>query len=140
MHLLIDPIHQRFQPAFHTHALTQKEMDSLCDGIEMLEGIFASSHPTTYQQISTFILKFLQPVASLLARVNVEGNLAVAALRLFERISRGEDWGGGEKKRLEVAVGELLANYKRWNDGQIPQPPSNLFQAFETNGRYEGRD
>src|SRR5271163_1331711 len=126
MHLLIDPIHQRFQPAFHTGALTVKEMDSLCDGIDMLEGIFASSHPTTYQQISTFILKFLQPVASLLARVNVEGNLAVAALRLFERVSRGEDWGGGEKKRLEVAVGELLANYKRWNDGQIPRPLSKL--------------
>lgn len=68
-------------------------------------------------------MKFLQPIASLLARVNIEGNVAIAALRLFELLSRkadvADEWGVGEKKRTEVAIGELLSNYKRWDHGDL---------------------
>jgi len=71
--------------------------------------------------IFRFVTKFLQPIASLLARVNIEGNVAVAALRLFELISKKadltEEWAVNERKRTEVAIGALLSNYKRWNDG-----------------------
>jgi len=132
MNLLVDPIQQRFSPAFNRHDLTFREMDGLCDAIEMLEGIFVSSQPSTLSMIFQFIIKFLQPIASLLARVNIEGNVAVAALRLYELISRKadltEEWGPGEKKRMEVAVGELLVNYKRWDDGLVPCPvwPSSV--------------
>ena len=66
-------------------------------------------------------MKFLQPIASLLARVNIEGNVAVAVLRLFELLSQKadltEEWALGEKKRTEAAFGLLLSNYKQWNDG-----------------------
>ena len=87
----------------------------------MLEGIFHSCQSTALPMIFQFVMKFLQPIASLLARVNIEGNVAVAALRLFELLSRkadiSEEWGIGEKKRVESAIGELLTNYKRWNGG-----------------------
>src|SRR5271170_2305556 len=90
----------------------------------MLEGIFHSSQSSTLPMIFRFVMKFLQPIASLLARVNIEGNVAVLALRLFELISRKaditEEWGVGEKKRTEISMGELLTNYKRWNDGMYP--------------------
>jgi len=146
MNLLVDPIQQRFSPAFHKHDLTLREMDRLCDAIEMLEGIFASSQPSTLSMIFRFIMRFLQPIASLLARVNIEGTVAVAALRLCELISRKadvtEEWGPGEKKRMEVVVGELLVNYKRWNDGLRPVSRLALkgFEGFKANGRYEGGD
>lgn len=39
MNLLVDPIQQRFQPAFRTTDLTSKEMDRICDGIEVLISI-----------------------------------------------------------------------------------------------------
>jgi hypothetical protein len=87
----------------------------------MLEGIFHSSQPSTLPMIFRFVVKFLQPVASLVARVNIEGNVAVAALRLFELITRTTDftekWAVGEKKRTEIAIGELLSNYRQWNNG-----------------------
>jgi hypothetical protein len=87
----------------------------------MLEGIFHSSQPTTLPMIFGFVMKFLQPIASLLARVNMESNIAIAALRLFELLAQKaditEEWGVGEKKRAEIAIGELLSNYKRWNNG-----------------------
>jgi hypothetical protein len=128
MNLLVDPIQQRFNPAFNIKDLTSKQMDRLCDGIEMLEGIFHSSQSTTLPMIFRFVMKFLQPIASLLARVNIEGNVAVAALRLFELISSKadltEEWAVGERKRTEVPIGELLTNYKRWSDGK-----SNLFRS-----------
>jgi hypothetical protein len=73
--------------------------------------------------IFQFVTKFLQPIASLLARVNIEGNVAIAALRLFELLSRKADvideWGVEEKKQIEIAIAELLANYKRWNSGAL---------------------
>lgn len=75
--------------------------------------------------IFRFVMKFLQPVASLLARVNIEGNLAVAVLRFFELLSQKadliEEWALGEKKRMEAAFGLLLSNYKEWNDGTYPR-------------------
>jgi hypothetical protein len=134
MNLLVAPIEKRFDPAFHTTDLTSKEMDRICDGIEvpstlllsganhqMLEGIFYSSHSSTLPMIFRFVMKFLQPIASLLARVNIEGNVAVAVLRLFELLSQKadltEEWALGEKKRTEAAFGLLLSNYKQWNDG-----------------------
>lgn len=87
----------------------------------MLEGIFHSSQSTTLPMIFGFVMKFLQPIASLLARVNIEGNIVIAALRLFELLSRKvdlmEEWGVGEKKQTEIAIGELLSNYKQWNNG-----------------------
>jgi len=90
----------------------------------MLEGIFNASQPSTQQMIFQFVLKFLQPIASLIARVSVERTVAIAALRLFELITRKADftdeWAKPEKKRLEVAIGELLANYRRLNDGICP--------------------
>jgi len=68
-----------------------------------------------------FIVKFLQPVASLLARVNIEGNIAISSLRLFELLSRkadlNEEWAIGEKGRTSIAISELLANYTRWSEG-----------------------
>jgi hypothetical protein len=74
--------------------------------------------------IFRFVSKFLQPIASLLARVNIESNIAVSGLRLFELLTRKaeltDDWAGAEKKRTEVAIGELLTNFKRWNDGSCP--------------------
>lgn len=133
MNLLVAPIEKRFDPAFHTTDLSSKEMDRICDGIEvppfsfpwanhqMLEGIFYSSHSSTLPMIFRFVMKFLQPIASLLARVNIEGNVAVAVLRLFELLSQKadltEEWALGEKKRTEAAFGLLLSNYKQWNDG-----------------------
>jgi hypothetical protein len=90
----------------------------------MLEGIFHSSQSSTLGMIFRFVMKFLQPIASLLARVNIEGNVAITALRLFELLSRKtdltEEWAVGEKKRTEIAIGVLLTNYKRWNDGTFP--------------------
>jgi hypothetical protein len=87
----------------------------------MLEGIIHSSQSSTLPMIFRFVLKFLQPIASLLARVNIEGNVAIAGLRLFELLLRradlSEEWATGEKKRTEIAIGELLGNYKRWSDG-----------------------
>ena len=69
------------------------------------------------------MLKFLQPIASLLARVNIEGNVAIAGLRLFELLSKrvdlSDEWAIAAKKRAEVAIGELLGNYKRWSDGMF---------------------
>lgn len=89
----------------------------------MLEGIFHSSQSSTLTMIFRFVIKFLHPIASLLACVNIEGNVAVAALRLFELISRKADvtdeWGVEEKKAAEAAIGELLLNYKRWNNGAL---------------------
>ena len=45
--------------------------------------------------------------------------MAISALRLFELVSRKADvtdeWGVGVKKQTEIATGELLSNYKRWN-------------------------
>ena len=121
MNLLVDPIQQRFNPAFNTKDLTSKEMDRICDGIEMLEGIFHSSQSTTLPMIFRFVMKFLQPIASLLARVNIEGNVAIAALRLFELISKKadltEEWAVSERNRTAVAIGELLSNYGEWNNG-----------------------
>jgi hypothetical protein len=35
MNLLVAPIEKRFDPAFHTTDLTSKEMDRICDGIEV---------------------------------------------------------------------------------------------------------
>ena len=71
--------------------------------------------------IFRFVLKFLQPISSLLARVNIESNVAIAGLRLFELLTRKaeltEEWAAAEKKRTEVAIGELLTNFKRWSDG-----------------------
>ena len=73
--------------------------------------------------IFQFVMKFLQPIASLLARVNIEGNVTIAALRLFELLSRKADitdeWGVEEKKGTEIAIGELLTNYKRWNNSTL---------------------
>ena len=67
-----------------------------------------------------FIIKFLHPIATLLARVNVEGNVAIAALRLFELLTRkidfAEQWSMAAKKQCEIAIGELLTNFKRWSD------------------------
>jgi hypothetical protein len=87
----------------------------------MLEGIFTSSMPTTLPMIFHFVMKFLQPVASLLARVNIEGTVAGAALRLYELITRkadlSEEWALEEKKRIEVSISLLLSNYKRWREG-----------------------
>ena len=87
----------------------------------MLEGIFQSSHSHTLPMTFHFIIKFLQPVASLLARVNMEGNVAISALRFFELLTQkadfSEEWAIGEKKQCEIAIGELLTNYKRWTDG-----------------------
>src|ERR1700738_1446616 len=87
----------------------------------MLEGIMQSSQPSTLPMIFHFVMKFLQPIASLLARVNIEGNVAIAALRLFELISKKadltEEWAISERKRTEVAIAELLTNYRRWSDG-----------------------
>lgn len=121
MNLLVAPIQARFNPAFQIKDLTSKQMDRICDGIEMLEGIFHSSQSTTLPMIFRFVMKFLQPIASLLARVNIEGNVAIGALRLFELISKKadltEEWAVSERKRIEVAIGELLTNYKRWSDG-----------------------
>jgi len=89
----------------------------------MLEGIIRSSQSSTLPMIFRFVMKFLQPIASLLARVNIEGNIAIAALRLFELLSRKADvtdeWGVEEKKQTEIAIGELLSNYKRWNNGTL---------------------
>jgi hypothetical protein len=89
----------------------------------MLEGIFHSSQSITLPMIFRFVMKFLQPIASLLARVNIEGNVAVAALRLFKLISAkadlNQEWALGEKKRTEIAILELLSNYKRWSDGSL---------------------
>ena len=105
-----------------------------------------SSQPSTLSMIIQFIVRFLQPIASLLARVNIEGNVAVAALRLYELISRKADltdeWGQGEKKRIEVAVGELLVNYKRWAVGLRPVSCLDFkcFEVFKTDGRYKGGD
>lgn len=103
----------------------------------MLEGIFHSSQSTTLPMIIRFVMKFLQPIASLLARRNIEGNVAIAALRLFELISRKadvtEEWGEGEKKRTEIAIEELLSNYKRWNNG-IPM------NGIKTDLRYQWRN
>jgi hypothetical protein len=86
----------------------------------MLEGIFHSSQPTTIPVIFHFVMKFLQPIASLLTRANIEGNVAIATLRLFELLSKkadlSEEWALGEKKRTETVIGELLTNYKRWSD------------------------
>ena len=74
--------------------------------------------------IFRFVLKFLQPIASLLARVNIESNVAIAGLRLFELLTRKaeltEQWAVAEKKRTQVAIGELLTNFKRWSDGTSP--------------------
>ena len=134
MNLLVAPIENRFDSAFHNSNLTNKEMDRICDGIEvlssasgellnnqMLEGIFSSSHPSTLPMIYRFVMKFLQPIALLLARVNIEGGVAIAVLRLFELVSRKadltEEWALGEKKQTEGAFGLLLSNYKQWNDG-----------------------
>ena len=84
----------------------------------MLEGMFQSSQHGTLEMIFGFVLKFLQPIASLLTHVNIEGNVSVSALRLFELLSRKtdftEDWAVKEKKQTEVVIGELLSNYKRW--------------------------
>jgi hypothetical protein len=130
MNLLVDPIQQRFQPAFHTTDLTSKEMDGICNGIEMLEGIFISSQSSTLAMIFQFIMKYLRPIASLLMQVNIEGNVVVAGLRLYELISRKADvtdeWGPGEKKRMEVVIQELLTNYKRWSDGPSRSHPPSL--------------
>ena len=35
MNLLVDPIERRFEPIFRTSDLTSKEMDRICDGIEV---------------------------------------------------------------------------------------------------------
>jgi len=35
MNLLVAPIEKRFDPVFHTTDLTSKEMDRICDGIEV---------------------------------------------------------------------------------------------------------
>jgi hypothetical protein len=82
--------------------------------------------------IFRFVLKFLQPIASLLARVNIESNVAIAGLRLFELLTRKteltEEWAVVEKKRTEIAIGELLTNFKRWSDGDT------LY--VESDGRY----
>jgi hypothetical protein len=82
--------------------------------------------------IFRFVLKFLQPIASLLARVNIESNVAIASLRLFELLTRKteltEEWAVVEKKRTEIAIGELLTNFKRWSDGDT------LY--VESDGRY----
>jgi hypothetical protein len=43
MNLLVDPIQQRFQPAFRTTDLTSKEMDRICDGIEVRNPIAVSN-------------------------------------------------------------------------------------------------
>jgi hypothetical protein len=87
----------------------------------MLEGIFNSSMPATLPIIFPFVMKFLQPVASLLARVNIESTVAVAALRLYELITRKADLSDEvaveQKKRLEISISELLTNYKRWCEG-----------------------
>jgi len=103
----------------------------------MLEGIFQSSHPTTISMIFFFVMKFLQPVASLLARLNIESNVAVASLRLFELISRKadltEEWALGEKQKMQTAIAELLTNYKRWNEGALS---CNLVDV-DTNGEID---
>jgi hypothetical protein len=89
----------------------------------MLEGVFNSAMPTTLPMIFDWVMKFLQPVASLLARVNIESTVAVATLRLYELITRkadlSEEWALGHKKRIEVSMSELLLNYKRWGEGKF---------------------
>ena len=71
--------------------------------------------------IFRFVSKFLQPITSLLGRINIESNVAVAGLRLFELLTRKaevtEEWASGEKKRTETAIEELLTNFKKWRDG-----------------------
>ena len=84
----------------------------------MLEGIFDSSQPSTLPMIFRLVIKFLRPVASLLTQVNIEGSIVVASLRLFELITRKtgmtDNWTTEEKKQLEIALGELLCNYKQF--------------------------
>ena len=76
------------------------------------------------------MLKFLQPIASLLARVNIESSIAIASLRLFELLTRKveltEEWAAAEKKRTEIAIGELLTNFKHWSDGISPFDVSDV--------------
>lgn len=87
--------------------------------------------------IFRFVLKFLQPIASLVARVNIEGNVAVAGLRLFELLSRkadlSENWAAGEKKRTGIAIGELLTNYRRWSDGMWMLKTADLDTSVDMN-------
>jgi hypothetical protein len=72
--------------------------------------------------IFRFVSKFQQPIASLLGRVNIESNIAVSALRLFELLTSkaegAEEWARTEKGTTEVAIASLLTNFKRWSDGR----------------------
>ena len=52
MNLLVDPIQQRFQPAFRTTDLTSKEMDRICDGIEVLASIPTSNFVRCLRELS----------------------------------------------------------------------------------------
>jgi hypothetical protein len=94
----------------------------------MLEGMFNATQPNSISMVCRFVMTFLRPVASLLKRGNIEESVVGSALRLFELITRKidvtEKWAASEKRTLEMAIEELLINYREWDRGSYYWPTS----------------